>query len=236
MNIAIIPARSGSKRIPRKNIKEFCGKPMIAYSIEAALSSGLFSEVMVSTDDQEIAEISKAYGANVPFFRSEKNSDDYTGTGDVSFEVLNEYKKKGREFQYACCIYATAPLITKNRLKQGFDLLTNNMGFDTVFPVGLFNSPIWRSFKCDDTSQVKMNFPTYETSRSQDLPESYFDAGQFYWFKTKKLATLKNKNIFGINKGAIILDELEVQDIDNLKDWDIAEFKYEYRKRRIKYA
>lgn len=229
MNIAIIPARSGSKRIPRKNIKDFCGKPVIAYSIEAALASGLFSEVMVSTDDQEIAEISTAYGASVPFFRSTKNSDDYTGTGDVSFEVLNEYKKQGKEFEYACCIYATAPLITKHRLKQGFELLTNNKNIDTVFPSGLFSNSIWRSFKCDEDNLINMNFPTYETSRSQDLSESYFDAGQFYWFKTKNLDNLKNKNIFGIKKATIHLDELEVQDIDNLKDWEVAEFKYEYR-------
>jgi N-acylneuraminate cytidylyltransferase len=231
LNIAIIPARSGSKRIPRKNIKNFCGKPVIAYSIEAALASGLFSEVMVSTDDQEIAEISKAYGANVPFLRSKKNSDDYTGTGDVSFEVLTEYKKQGKEFNYACCIYATAPLITPYRLKQGHELLINNKNIDTVFPSGLFSNSIWRSFNCGEDSLINMNFPAYEASRSQDLPESYFDAGQFYWFKTKNLEKLKNKNLFGIKKGTIHLDELEVQDIDNLKDWEIAEFKYEYRHR-----
>lgn len=228
MNICIIPARGGSKRIPRKNIKEFRGKPIIAYSIETALNSGLFSEVMVSTDDLEIAEISMAYGAKVPFMRSEKNSDDFSGPGDVVFEVLNKYKEIGREFKYGCCLYATSPLITISTLNQGFELLTNDSGFDVIFPVGRFNSPIWRSYNMKNDGEVAMNFSEYERSRSQDLPEAYYDAGQFYWFNTGNIETLENKNTFGVKKGVIVLNDVEVQDIDDMSDWQIAEIKYEH--------
>lgn len=228
MNICIVPARGGSKRIPRKNIKEFNGKPIIAYSIEAALNSGLFSEVVVSTDDSEIAEISKAYGALVPFVRSEKNSDDFSGPGDVVLEVLNKYKAMGREFEYGCCLYATSPLTTISRINQGLELLKNDSGFDVVFPVGRFNSPIWRSFNMKNDGEVAMNFSEYERSRSQDLPETYYDAGQFYWFNAGNIEALENKNTFGKKKGAIALNDVEVQDIDDLNDWQIAEIKYEY--------
>lgn len=228
MNIAIIPARGGSKRILRKNIKDFNGKPVIAYAIEAALNSGLFSEVMVSTEDREIAEISRHYGAVVPFLRSEKNADDFSGPGDVVFEVLNQYKDNGQNFKYGCCIYATSPLISINRLAQGFKLLTNDSEFDVVFPVGRFCSPIWRSYQLDASLRAKMTFPNYEKSRSQDLPDTYFDAGQFYWFHTQNIFNIDNKNTFGENKGVIVLDDVEVQDIDNLEDWAIAEIKWDY--------
>jgi len=227
LNICVIPARGGSKRIPRKNIKEFNGKPIIAYSIEAALNSGLFSEVMVSTEDDEIAEISRYYGAVVPFMRSEKNADDFTGPGDVAFEVLTKYSELGRHFDDCCCIYATSPLLTISRLSEGLDLLSNSK-YDVVFPVGKYSSPIWRSCKLDAKSGVRMNFPEYEKSRSQDLPDAYFDAGQFYWFHAQNIFNIDNKNIFGENKGVIILDDIEVQDIDNLDDWQIAEIKQDY--------
>lgn len=223
-NIAIIPARGGSKRIPRKNIKDFLGKPIIAYSIEAAIQSGLFDEVMVSTDDNEIAEIAKKYGASVPFLRSKKNSDDYTGTGDVVYEIIKEYQNIGVDFEIGCCVYATAPLLTTEHLLEGYNLLCNSQ-FDTVFPVVKFSSPIWRSFKIDDNAKVVMNFSEYETKRSQDLIDSYHDAGQFYWFYTSKMLELKNKNIFGVKKGAIVLEEIEIQDIDNIEDWRMAELK-----------
>ncbi|MGB0861941.1 MAG: pseudaminic acid cytidylyltransferase [Saprospiraceae bacterium] len=226
--IAIIPARGGSKRIPRKNIKSFLGKPIIAYSIEAALSSNLFDEVMVSTEDEEIAVVARKYGAKVPFVRSEKNSDDFTGTGDVCFEVLNAYKTKGISFDLACCIYATAPLIHKDRLSEALDLLVNNKAFDVTLPAGRFSSPILRSYKMDETGGIGMHFPQYEKSRSQDLPEAYFDAGQFYWFHTSNMESLANKNIFGENKGAVILEDYEVQDIDEISDWDMAELKFSY--------
>jgi pseudaminic acid cytidylyltransferase len=230
-SIAIIPARGGSKRIPRKNVKSFNGKPVIAYSIKAAQDTNLFSEIMVSTEDIEIADIGRKYGATVPFFRSERSADDYTGTGDVVYEVIRRYEDLGQKFEYACCIYATAPLITTNRLIQGFELLRES-NFDAVFPVGSYGSPIWRSFKMNLDNSVQMNFPQFEKMRSQDLPIAYYDAGQFYWFKVDKFLTLENKNVFGIKKGAILLTDEEVQDIDNLDDWRMAEIKFSYSKKR----
>jgi len=231
MNICIIPARGGSKRIARKNIKDFNGRPIIAYAIEAALKSELFSEVMVSTEDDEIAEISRRYGATVPFMRSQKNADDFTGPGDVVFEVLTKYSELGQQFDNGCCIYATSPLLTIARISEGLELLTNSK-YDVVFPVGKYSSPIWRSCKLDAKSGVKMNFPEYEKSRSQDLPDAYFDAGQFYWFHTQNIFNIDNKNTFGKNKGVIVLDDLEVQDIDNMDDWQIAEIKQDYLMRK----
>lgn len=227
--IAIIPARGGSKRIPRKNIKPFLGKPILAYSIEAALNSGLFDEVMVSTDDDQIAEIAKEYGASVPFLRSEKNSDDFTGPGDVVLETLNGYKNIEKEFDYACCIYATAVFVSSKRLIEGFELL-NSKGFEVTFPVSEFNSPILRSFEMDGNCLVKRSFPEYEKHRSQDLPKSYFDAGQFYWFRPSEFYQLENKNVFGLKKGGLMLDSSEVQDIDTLNDWKMAEFKFDFFK------
>jgi pseudaminic acid cytidylyltransferase len=232
MNICIIPARGGSKRIARKNIKDFNGRPIIAYAIEAALKSELFSEVMVSTEDDEIANISRIYGATVPFMRSEKNADDFTGPGDVVFEVLTKYSELGQQFDQCCCIYATSPLMTIPRLIEGLQLL-NSSEHDVVFPVGKYSSPIWRSYKLDAESGVRMNFPEYEKSRSQDLLDTYFDAGQFYWFHTQNIFNIDNKNTFGKNKGVIILDDIEVQDIDNLDDWQVAEIKQKYLMRKI---
>ena len=227
--IAIIPARGASKRIPRKNIKSFAGKPMIAHSIAAAQKSGLFDVVMVSTDDEEIATISRQFGAEVPFLRSASNSDDFSGTGEVMVEVLETYEEKGETFDAACCIYATAPLITEVRLRESLNLLEKS-DYDATFPVGRFSSPIWRSYKLNDDAVTSMNFPEFEKSRSQDLPQAYFDAGQFYWFYPNNLKTIPNKNSFGMNKGAIVLEEYEVQDIDEASDWDMAELKYKYLK------
>jgi N-acylneuraminate cytidylyltransferase len=226
-NLAIIPARGGSKRIPRKNIKDFLGKPIISYSIEAALNSELFDEVMVSTDDDEIAEVAIKYGAKVPFLRSKKNSDDYSGTGDVCLEVLENYSKNGIIYESCCCIYATAPLIQEHNLNLAYKLLLRS-NFDTVLPICKFSSPIWRSFNLKKDSKLLIkNFPENEViKRSQDLEDSYFDAGQFYWFTTNQFFHLSNKNIFGQNRGAIILNDLEVQDIDNIIDLEIAALKY----------
>ena len=227
MNLCVIPARGGSKRIPRKNIREFCGKPMIAYSISAAIDSGLFETVMVSTDDEEIADAAIQYGAEVPFMRSLDNSDDYSGTGDVMHEVISEYESRGLSFNVACCIYATAPLITARRLQEAFNLLTIGK-HDVVFAVGRYASPILRSYRVDKEYSAVMNFPEDEAKRSQDLPDSYFDAGQFYWFYPNQLKKLMNKNSFGKNKGAVILEEYEVQDIDSPSDWEMAELKHIY--------
>lgn len=220
-NLCIIPARGGSKRIPRKNVKHFLGKPIIAYSIEAALKSGLFSEVMVSTDDAEIAEIAKKFGAKVPFLRSRKTADDFATTLDVLTEVLAEYKKIGREFEHVCCIYPTAPLLKIEALKAGFEKLTTE-NLDSVFPVTEFSFPIWRSVQLED-GKTKMMWPEHANARSQDLPKAYHDAGQWYWFVPSKI----RGSLFTQNTGSIVLPQTEVQDIDNETDWQMAELKYE---------
>ncbi len=221
-NLAIIPARGGSKRIPRKNIKDFLGKPIIAYSIEVAIKTELFDEIMVSTDDEEIAEIAIKYGAKVPFFRSKKNSDDYSSTMDVIKEVLREYNLKlSINFDNACCIYPTAPLIKAEHLKSGFDKLISE-GFTSVFTAVEFSYPIWRGLSLNEEGITNMIWPQYLNARSQDLPKAYHDAGQWYWFKPKNLT-----ESFFIGKPSIFkLNEIEVQDIDNLSDWEIAELKY----------
>lgn len=218
-NICIIPARGGSKRIPRKNIKEFLGKPIIAYSIEAALKSGLFDEVMVSTDDEEIAAIAKQYGASVPFMRSEATANDFASSDDVLVEVLNEYLKRGKVFDNMCCIYATAPLISSNDLAEALQLL-NNSKFDCVYPVVEFSYPIWRCLDVAEDGSMKRHWPEFEYSRSQDLPKEYHDSGTFYWYKLKD-NTLQSGKI-----GAIIVPEDRVQDIDTETDWKLAEMKY----------
>ena len=220
-NVAIIPARGGSKRIPRKNVKDFLGKPIIAYSIETALKSELFDEVMVSTDDKEIAGIAKKYGANIPFMRSKENADDYATTVDVLLEVLADYNKQNKAFNYGCCIYPTAPLLTQKELIKGYELL-KEQSFDTVFPVVKFGNPILRSLKLEE-GKVTMNWPEYIDTRSQDLPDSYHDAGQFYWFQTDELT--EQKKLFTSNSGALILKEEQVQDIDTEQDWKLAELK-----------
>jgi N-acylneuraminate cytidylyltransferase len=222
LKLAIITARGGSKRIPGKNIKEFRGKPIIAYSIETAIQSGLFDLVMVSTDDNQIEEIAIKYGAKVPFKRSQTNSDDYASTADVIFEVLNEFKAKGREFEFACCIYPTAPFISEKNLIDAYQLMLEN-NFDTVFPVCQFSYPIQRALEINN-SKISMVWKENLNKRSQDLQPRYHDAGQFYWLKTNPFLT--SKKLFTENSGSIVLDELQVQDIDNETDWKIAELKH----------
>jgi pseudaminic acid cytidylyltransferase len=215
-NLCIIPAREGSKRIPRKNIKDFLGKPIIAYSIEAALKSELFDEVMVSTDSQKIA---KTYGAQVPFIRSDAN--DFATTVDVLKEVEIEYKNLGQEFENICCIYPTSPLIQISKLKEGLLKLVDE-DLDCVLPIVVFTFPIWRSLKLEK-GKVRMNWPEYTQTRSQYLPFAYHDEGQWYWFRPSRIT----KNLFTENSGSIVLNEAEVQDIDNPQDWLMAELKYE---------
>jgi pseudaminic acid cytidylyltransferase len=222
-SICIIPARGGSKRIPRKNIKDFLGKPIIAYSIEAALKCNLFDEVMVSTDDDEIASIAKQYGAKVPFKRSFENSNDYSSTVDVILEVLDCYNELGITFTYVCCVYPTAPLIQIVNIKNAFDVLLKK-NHETVFPVTLFSFPILRALQIDINDQVSMIWPENLNKRSQDLPSSYHDAGQFYW--TSDSYIKNKKKLYSNNSSCIILSNLEVQDIDNESDWKIAELKY----------
>lgn len=221
-SVAIIPARGGSKRIPRKNIRDFLGKPIIAYSIETALKSNLFDEVMVSTDDKEIAEIALEYGAKVPFFRSIENANDFATTVDVLIEVIHSYKEKDIQFENGCCIYPTAPLLKSLYLHQAYEKL-NQDNFSSVFPIVEFSYPILRSLKLSHTGKVEMNWPEYQSVRSQDLPKSFHDAGQFYWFKVDALLT--EKKLFGDNSAAIILPNTLVQDIDTEEDWKIAEMK-----------
>lgn len=223
-NLCIIPARGGSKRIPRKNIREFLGKPIIAYSIEAALKSGIFDEVMVSTDDKEIAGIAQKFGAKVPFFRSEDNADDYATTADVIKEVILEYAKNNNAFENICCCYPTAPFTSSDRLIEGFKQL-QNQSVNSVFPIVEFGYPVLRSLKMDDNGMVSMNWPEHLNSRSQDLPKAYHDAGQWYWIKTDVF--LSTEKIIGEGAYGLHLNELEVQDIDNEIDWKLAEIKYE---------
>lgn len=218
--LAIIPARGGSKRIPRKNIKEFCGKPIINYSIEAALKSEIFDEVMVSTDDTEIAEIAKKAGAKVPFYRGEQASSDVATTADVLLEVLSCYEAMGKTFTSLCCIYPTAPFVTAQKLRIGYELLKQG---DSVMPVVKYSYPIQRSINIKE-NLVFMNCPKYVNTRSQDLEDMYHDCGQFYFLKTEALR--KTKALFTERTIPYIMSDLEVQDIDHLEDWKIAEMKY----------
>lgn len=220
--IAIIPARGGSKRIPRKNIKNFLGKPILAYSIKVALDSNLFDEVMVSTDDDEIAAIARSCGAVVPFMRSKSNSDDFASTVGVILEVLKEYEGVGRKFQFGCCIYPTAPFIKPERLTEGFRIMVGG-NYDTVFPISKFSYPIWRALTIVD-GKVSMIWPENMSKRSQDLQSAYHDAGQWYWFNSSNI--VENKKLWTENTYGLEIDELEVQDIDNESDWRIAELKF----------
>ncbi|MCW3807464.1 pseudaminic acid cytidylyltransferase [Plebeiibacterium marinum] len=221
-SIAIIPARGGSKRIPRKNIKEFCGKPIIAYSIEAALQSNLFDIVMVSTDDEEIAEVAKSFGAQVPFFRSEDSANDYAPLAVVVEEVLQSFAEIGETFDSFCCILPTAPFINADFLISAYDKLSKT-DCTAVFPVAQFSYPIQRALHFDE-NRIKMIHPENMQARSQDLEDTFHDAGQFYFLKTD--AFLKEKVLFTKNASSVILPELMVQDIDTEVDWQIAELKY----------
>ena len=223
MNIAIIPARGGSKRIPRKNIKEFCGKPIIAWSIEAAKVSGLFEHIIVSTDDNEIAEIAKYWGAEVPFRRPIELSNDYAGTTEVVAHAIKWALDQGLNFEAVCCIYATAPFIQSVDLKQGLIALKSGE-WAYAFTATDFAAPIFRSFKQTDAGGIEMFFPEYFLSRSQDLPKALHDAGQFYWGKPS--AWLEKKRIFDCHSLPVIIPRWRVQDIDTLDDWNQAELMH----------
>ena len=223
-SIAIITARGGSKRIPRKNLRPFLGRPIIAYSIDAALGSGLFDEVMVSTDDEEIAGVARGLGAAVPFMRSAATSDDFATTADVLIEVVGEYRARGIAPETACCIYPTAPFVTAARLQEALEKLRKS-GADTVLPVTRFSFPIWRSFRREG-DRVFYNWPEHAPKRSQDLPAAFQDAGQFYFFHPlvlERTGQLITENTVGLE-----LSDLEVQDIDSEEDWALAELKYRH--------
>lgn len=223
-HLAIITARGASKRIPRKNIKPFLGQPIIKYSIDAAIKSELFKEVMVSTDDHEIAELSKAYGAKVPFMRSERNSDDHATTRDVLIEVLVEYKKRGFEFDCLCCIYPTAPFVTAEKLQTGLKILIDSDA-DALTPVTRFSYPIQRAFKIDE-GRLRYFWPEHENERSQDLISFYHDVGQFYWYKANSF--LKRNEMSDYKNVPMLIPEMEMQDLDTEEDWKVAEFKYQW--------
>ena len=222
MNVAIIPARGGSKRIPHKNIKAFCGKPLIAYSIEVAKKSELFEKIVVSTDDEAIATVARTYGADVPFMRPPELSDDFTGTGAVVEHTLKTLSAHGESFDFACTIYATAPLLQAQYLIQGFEALRTSDAVN-AFSATSMPYPIWRSFKITDTKRCEMFWKENFAKRSQDLEEAYHDAGQFYWHNLHKTA---HDVMFGSESIPILLPRHLVQDIDTQEDWMRAELMY----------
>lgn len=224
--VAIITARGGSKRIPHKNIKPFLGVPILKYSIDAALSSGIFEKVIISTDSSQIADVAKSFGAEVPFMRSAKNSDDYSTTSEVLLEVLQELKNKGDHFERFCCLYPTAPFISAKALKESFEKFASDSA-DFSFPVCRFSYPPQRglSIKSYRISMVNIE---HKNTRSQDLEPIYHDVGQFYWGKTASL--FEHKSLMLGQILPYIIDDLQCQDIDTLTDWRLAELKYQLLK------
>jgi N-acylneuraminate cytidylyltransferase len=228
--VAIITARGGSKRIPRKNIRLFHGKPVIAYAISVAQKSGLFDEIMVSTDDQEIADVASKFGAKIPFLRSAENSNDMAGTLDVLKEVLKNYENSGQRFDEMCCLYPISPLIDENALIEACQKLQGNLA-DFVVPVAKYSTPIQRALKIDH-GRLLMADPSNLKIRSQDLAPRYFDVGQFYFAKTEPL--LKAESLFSDRTAAYEVDEFSVQDVDNESDWKMLELKYLLRTGSLK--
>lgn len=225
MQLAVIPARGGSKRIPRKNIKTFHGQPMLAWSIQAAIDSGCFDEVWVSTDDEEIAAVAQAYGAKVPFLRPAHLSDDFATTADVMSHAVEEFGKLNHALpDYICCLYATAPFVTKADLVQGLEKIKNNSNLNYVFSATTYPFPIQRAIKLNADDTVEMFSPQYFNSRSQDLEEAWHDAGQFYWGTAE--AWLNKAMIFSTQSRVVELPRFRVQDIDTQEDWDRAEWLF----------
>lgn len=224
--IAVIPARGGSKRIPKKNIKDFFGKPLIAYSIEVALASKLFEKVVVTTDDDKIAEIARKYGAEVPFIRPKELSDDFTGTVDVVKHAIEYLEKEGEVYEYICTIYATAPLLQKEYLIEGYEKLQNSDAVN-AFSATSMPFPIQRTFKLNKEGRCEMFTPEHYMTRSQDLEEAYQDAGQFYWENRKLASESKNRVVFSDISIPVMLPRHLVQDIDTLEDWERIEFMYQ---------
>jgi pseudaminic acid cytidylyltransferase len=223
MNIAIIPARGGSRRIPGKNIKLFAGKPIIAYSIEAAIASEVFDRIIVSTDSDEIAKVAIAHGAEIPFLRPEELSDDHTPTAPVIAHAIHWVRDRGYSPEFVCCIYATAPFVKPEFIKEGYEIIVNH-NVASVFSVTTFSFPIFRSLKITDKGTLAMFWPEHELTRSQDLPEAYHDAGQFYWLKVNPF--LKSGKIYTSDAMPVILPRYLVQDIDTQEDWITAERMY----------
>ena len=223
MRIAIIPARGGSKRIPRKNIKPFGGKPMIAWSIEAARLSGCFDHIIVSTDDDEIAELARAHGADVPFMRPPELSDDHTGTIPVIAHAIDWMSTNIAPVEHACCLYATAPFVQAEDLRRGFNVLQQS-GADYAFSVTSYAFPIQRAIRITADQRVEMFNPEHFSTRSQDLEEAWHDAGQFYWGRAA--AWLAARPLFSHDAAPVPLPRHRVQDIDTAEDWERAEWLF----------
>jgi N-acylneuraminate cytidylyltransferase len=221
-NLCIIPARGGSKRIPRKNIKIFLGKPMISYAIDTAIQSGLFDEIMVSTEDEEIAETAMSFGASIPFLRSKNNADDYATTAQVIEEVIHVYSNSGKYFDHICCMYPCTPLVQPEYLMASYNILLEK-NVDSVIPVVAYDYPIQRALKTED-GFIRFFNPEYALTRSQDLEKSFHDAGQFYWLKTKMF--LEKTKILTDHSGYYEMSSFDCQDIDTENDWKMAEIKY----------
>ena len=219
--VAIIPARGGSKRIPRKNVRSFCGKPMIAWSIEAVLAAGVFDTVVVSTDDEEIAAVAKSLGAEVPFVRPAELCDDHTATMPVIAHAIRWWEENRGVLEYCCCVYATAPFLQSQYLRKGFALLREKPEAEFVMSVTSYAFPIFRALQITDSGSVGMFWPENELKRSQDLPEAWHDAGQFYW--GRRNAFLGQSGFFTARSYPVVLPRHLVQDIDTPEDWDLAE-------------
>jgi pseudaminic acid cytidylyltransferase len=229
MILAIIPARGGSKRIPHKNIKLFMGQPIISYSINAAKSCGLFDKIIVSTDSKEIAQVSEKCGAEIPFFRPAELSDDFTGTDEVILHALTWFINKDINIDYVCCIYATAPFVKPEHIREGFEIL-RKVGSTSSFPVTTYPYPIFRSLKINSRGKLEMFWPEHYKTRSQDLIEAYHDAGQFYWADVKKY--LVEKRFFSESAAPVIIPRYLVQDIDTIEDWKRAEIMFQVLHKR----
>jgi N-acylneuraminate cytidylyltransferase len=224
-NLCIIPARGGSKRIPRKNIKDFLGKAMISYAIDTAIKSGLFDEIMVSTEDEEIAQTARLSGATIPFLRSKNNADDYATTAQVIEEVIHVYSNSGKYFEHICCMYPCTPLVQPEYLMASYNILLEK-NVDSVIPVVAYDYPIQRALKTED-GFIRFFNPEYALTRSQDLEKSFHDAGQFYWLKTKMF--LEKTKILTDNSGYYEMSSFDCQDIDTENDWKMAEIKYKMK-------
>lgn len=225
-SIAIIPARGGSKRIPRKNIRDFCGQPIIKYSIDAAMKSDCFDEIMISTDDAEIADVAKKFGATVPFLRTLVNSNDQAGLAEVLEEVIENFGKIGQRFDYICCILPTAVFVTPEIIKKSFDILIENNAKGLV-PVVKFSYPIQRAFLINEGKIELIDSDNYR-KRSQDFPSTFHDSGQFYWVETASF--MRSKSLLSQDMFVLEIPETQAQDIDTEEDWEVAEIKYQMMK------
>ncbi len=223
MIVAVIPARGGSKRIPRKNIRPFAGKPMIAHSIEAARAAALFERIIVSTDDEEIAAVAREHGAEVPFLRPPEISGDHAGTAEVVIHALEQLRREGPVTRI-CCLYATAPFVRPEDLRAGYEKLVSH-DVAAVFSVTTFPFPIFRALQLREDGRLAMIWPEHRLTRSNDLPEAYHDAGQFYWLDPDRL--LAERTLYPPDAMPVILPRWRVQDIDTPEDWETAERMYQ---------